>query len=379
MLALQAVTPADLAAAVAGVSLAEARKIVAAVHRGEPVAAGSAVRRSAAQAVAAAGEVPALVTVAETASAIDPFVKYLLAAPDGAQFEAVRIPLEHPGRVTVCVSSQVGCALACAFCATGRLGLTRNLAAWEIVEQVRIVRDRLRSGPESIDSVRVPARGTLAAGRFRSSLRSGPESIDSARVHGVVFQGMGEPMANLDAVLQAIRVFSEPCALGIDARAITVCTAGLPAGIRRLAAEAPRVRLAISISSAIAGHRRAVMPIAERHDLDTVLAAAADHARATGLAPMWAVTLLDGVNDATADARALADRALGFAAATGIRPRISLLDYNPIGDGDPFTRSPRMPAFRDVLSAAGLASHRRYSGGSDVAAACGQLARTGAP
>ncbi|HMG22495.1 MAG TPA: radical SAM protein [Kofleriaceae bacterium] len=345
MLALQAVTPEDLVRAVPEVALAEARKIVAAVHRGEPVAAGSAVRRTAARAAAAAGSTPALDVLAETASAIDPFVKYLLAAADGARFEAVRIPLEHPERVTVCVSSQVGCALACAFCATGRLGLTRNLAAWEIVEQVRVVRARLTA---------------------------------PARVHGVVFQGMGEPLANLDAVLQAIRVFSEPCALGIDARAITVCTAGLPAGIRRLAAEAPRVRLAISISSAIAAHRRAVMPIAERHELSDVIAAAADHARATGLAPMWAVTLLDGVNDGDADARALADRALAFCAATGVRPRISVLDYNAIGDGDRFARSPRMAAFRAVLSGAGLASHRRYSGGSDVAAACGQLASTGA-
>jgi 23S rRNA (adenine2503-C2)-methyltransferase len=344
MLALQAVTPADLAGAVPGVSLAEARKIVAAVHRGDPVVASSAVRRSAAQAAGAAGTLPVLAVVAETASAIDPFVKYLLAGPDGARFEAVRIPLEHPARFTVCVSSQVGCALACAFCATGRLGLTRNLAAWEIVEQVRVVRARL-------------ARG---------------------RVHGVVFQGMGEPLANLDAVVQAIRVFSEPCALGIDARAITVCTAGLPSGIRRLAAEAPHVRLALSVSSAIAAHRKAVMPIADRHDFEEVIAAAADHARATGLAPMWAVTLLAGINDGDADARALADRALAFHAATGVRPRISLVDYNPIGDADRFTRSPRMPAFRDVLSAAGLASHRRYSGGSDVAAACGQLANTGA-
>ncbi|HEX7843345.1 MAG TPA: radical SAM protein [Kofleriaceae bacterium] len=344
MLALQAVTPADLVREVPGVSQAEARKLVAAVPRGEPVAASSAVRRSAACAVRAAGQVPALTVLAETASAIDPFVRYLVAGPDGARFEAVRIPLEHPGRVTVCVSSQVGCALACAFCATGRLGLLRNLAAWEIVEQVRVVRARLPRG----------------------------------RIHGVVFQGMGEPLANLDAVLQAIRVFSEPCALGIDARAITVCTAGLPGGIRRLAAEAPRVRLGISISSAIAAHRKAVMPIAGHHDLEDVIAAAADHARATGLAPMWAVTLLDGVNDADADADALAGRAIAFHARTGVRPRISLLDYNAIGQGDPFRRSPRMAAFRAVLSAAGLASHRRYSGGSDVAAACGQLASTGA-
>jgi len=344
MLALQALTPADLAGAVPQVSLAEARKLVAAVHRGEPVAASSAVRRTSAGAVRAVGEVPALEVIAETASAIDPFVKYLLAGSDGARFEAVRIPLEHPGRFTVCVSSQVGCALACAFCATGRLGLARNLAAWEIVEQVRIVRSRLAGG----------------------------------RIHGVVFQGMGEPLANLDAVVQAIRVFSEPSAQGIDARAITVCTAGLPAGIRRLAIEAPRVRLALSVSSAIAAHRKAVMPIALRHDFEDVIAAVADHARATGLAPMWAVTLLAGINDGEADARALAARAIAFHAQTGVRPRISLLDYNAIGDGDPFGRSPRMPAFRDVLSAAGLASHRRYSGGSDVAAACGQLANTAA-
>jgi 23S rRNA (adenine2503-C2)-methyltransferase len=349
MLALQAVTPVELVRALPAVLLAEARKMIAAVHRGEPVVASSAVRRSAAEAVNAAGELPCLAVEAETASAIDPFVKYLLAAPDGARFEAVRIPLEHPGRFTVCVSSQVGCALACAFCATGRLGLTRNLAAWEIIEQVRVVR----------------------AGLSRDG---GPAG--SPRVHGVVFQGMGEPLANLDAVVQAIRVFSEPCALGIDARSITVCTAGLPSGIRRLAVEAPRVRLGISISSAIAAHRKAVMPIADRHDFEDVIAAVAEHARATGLAPMWAVTLLDGINDGDADAQALAARAHAFHAATGTRPRLSLLDYNAIGDGDPFRRSPRMSAFRDVLSAAGLASHRRYSGGSDVAAACGQLANS---
>jgi 23S rRNA (adenine2503-C2)-methyltransferase len=118
------------------------------------------------------------------------------------------------------------------------------------------------------------------------------------------------------------------------------------------------------------------MPIAGRHDLEDVLAAVADHARATGLSPMWAVTLLDGINDGDADARALAARAQAFHGQTGVRPRISLLDYNAIGPGDRFCRSPRMPAFRDVLSAAGLPSHRRYSGGSDVAAACGQLAST---
>ena len=347
MLALQAMTPGQLAAAIPEVSLAEARKLVAQIHRGEAVSASSSVRRTAAQAVRAAGSVPTLTVVAEVASEIDPFVKYALDG-GGARFEAVRIPLEHPGRFTVCVSSQVGCALACAFCATGRLGLLRNLAPWEIIEQVRIVRARLPHG----------------------------------RVHGVVFQGMGEPLANLDAVLAAIAVLTEPCAQGVDARAITVCTAGLPSGIRRLAHEAPNVRLGLSISSAIAAHRKRVMPIAERYTLDDVIDASVEHAKLTGHSPMWAVTLLEGVNDSDADARALADRVLAFAERTGRRPRISLLDYNAIGEGasgqaDPFRRSPRMPEFRDVLSAAGLASHRRYSGGSDVAAACGQLANAG--
>jgi 23S rRNA (adenine2503-C2)-methyltransferase len=184
---------------------------------------------------------------------------------------------------------------------------------------------------------------------------------------------MGEPLANVDAVLAAIAVMTEPCALGIDARSITVCTAGLPSGIRRLAAAAPHVRLGLSIGSAIEPTRRSLMPIADRHDFDDVIAAVADHARMTGLAPMWAVTLLDGVNDADDDARALANRAIAFAAATGKRPRLSIIAYNSFPD-DPFRRSPRERAFRDVLAAAGLASHRRYSGGSDVAAACGQLA-----
>ena len=336
MLALQALTPERLARLVPAITLAEARKLVAQVHRGEPIAASSAIRSVAARAVRDAGSVPELELLAETPSAIDPFVKYLLAAPDGARFEAVRIPLEHPERFTVCVSSQVGCALGCTFCATGRMGLTRNLEAWEIVEQVRIVRGRLPHG----------------------------------RVHGVVFQGMGEPLANLDAVTDAIEVMQEPSALGIDARAITVCTAGLPGSIRKLATRAPKVRLALSIHSVRARARRSIMPIERAHCLDDVLAAAEDHARATGLSPMWAVTLLDGVNDSDDDARAIADRARAFRDATGRMPRISIIAYNP-APGDIHARSPREREYRAAL---GLPSHRRYSGGSDVAAACGQLA-----
>jgi 23S rRNA (adenine2503-C2)-methyltransferase len=343
-LALQALTPTALAEAVPAVTLAEARKLIAMVHRDEAVRPSSAVRRTSAEAVRAAGEVPRLTVVEEIASAIDPFVKYQMESC-GQRFETVRIPLADPQRFSVCVSSQVGCALACRFCATGRMGLTRNLAAWEIIEQVREVRRRLPHG----------------------------------RVHGVVFQGMGEPLANFDAVITAISVLTEPCAQGIDGRAITVCTSGLPNQIRKLAQAAPAVRLGLSLGSARIAVRKRIMPIDEAHGLEEVLDAAAEHALVTGHSPMWAVTLLAGVNDSDEDAAALAARCSAFAARTGRRPRVSIIAYNSIGDDDPFQRTSaeREAGFRAVLSAHGLASHRRYSGGSDIAAACGQLVALG--
>jgi 23S rRNA (adenine2503-C2)-methyltransferase len=338
--ALQALTPDDLARTL-GCEIGEARKIASAVHRERGIDGPiTGARRATLERARAEGYVPALTVVSEQASRVDPFVKYAVQSGDDV-VETVRIPLEKAGRFSVCVSSQAGCALACAFCATGRLGLKRNLETWEIVEQVRVVRRRLESG----------------------------------RVHGVVFQGMGEPMANLDRVLEAIAVFSDPSCQAIDARAITVCTSGLPSGIRRLAKEAPKVRLAISIGSARPEVRRSLMPIDKAHALADVLDAAVEHARATELAPMWAVTPLAGVNDSVDDARALADLAREFAERAGVRPRISVIPYNTIGAGDPFARATEdaHEAFRAAMLERGVGVHRRYSGGGDVAAACGQL------
>jgi 23S rRNA (adenine2503-C2)-methyltransferase len=346
-IALQGLAPASLVDACGGaLELAEARKIVSRVHRELGIGgAFSGVRRGALAHVRARGTIPSLEVAFDQASAVDPFRKLVLRAADGNLFETVRIPLEKAGRFSVCVSSQVGCALACSFCATGRLGLRRNLETWEIVEQVRAV------------------RRTLVAGQ---------------RVHGVVFQGMGEPLANLDRVLEAIQVLSDPSAQAIDARNITVCTAGLPSGIRRLAKEAPRVRLGLSIGSARKEVRPSLMPIDRSHSLEEVLAAAAEHARVTGHSPMWAVTLLEGVNDTEADARALAALALKFAESTGgVRPRISVIPYNALGVADdPYRRTSddRENAFRALMREAGVGTHKRYSGGGDVAAACGQLA-----
>jgi 23S rRNA (adenine2503-C2)-methyltransferase len=302
------------------------------------------------EAVLARAHVPTLEVVAEQRSAEDPFVKLGLKLGDGAVVETVRIPLERAGRFSVCVSSQVGCALGCTFCATGRMGLRRNLETWEIVEQVRAV------------------KRTLAADAGQ-------------RVHGVVFQGMGEPLANLDRVLSAIHVITEPSALAIDARAITVCTSGLPTGIVRLAEEAPRVRLGLSIGSARSVVRRSLMPIDAAHSLEAVLDAAVFHANKTELSPMWAVTLLAGVNDTPEDGKALAGLARDFEARTGRRPRISVIPYNSIArEDDPFARSTAASeaGFREALRDGGFGSHKRYSGGGDVAAACGQLAAVSA-
>ncbi len=342
MLALQALSPERLAQQ-ASISLADARKVHAAVQREDyGVAVLHGVRRESLARVRAAGHVPSLELVAERNSQLDPFVKYALRTHDSHVIETVRIPLEKAGRITVCVSSQVGCALGCKFCATGRMGLTRNLEAWEIVEQVRTVRRRMTRG----------------------------------RVHGVVFQGMGEPMANLDNVLQVIEVLKEPCGLAIDARNVTVCTSGLPLGIRRLAREAPKVRLGWSIGSVRQEKRRSLMPIAGAHGLDEVLDAVAEHATLTGLAPLWAITPLAGVNDSFEDGAALGDTARAFWERTGRRPRISVIPYNAIGADDPFQRTgpAQLAEFTRGISSTGYRTHQRYSGGADVAAACGQLA-----
>lgn len=349
MHALQGMSAEALARLFPELTPAEARRVTSAVvRRGAEVMVGHLpqVRSAAVAALRARGHVPTLELRSERASG-DGFIKYLFAATDGAAIETVRIPLERPGRFTVCVSSQVGCALGCAFCATGRLGLRRNLESWEIVEQVRQVRARLPAG---------------------------------GRVHGVVFQGMGEPMANLDRVLMAVAALSDPSGMAIDARAMTVCTAGLPTGIRRLAREAPSVRLGVSIASARPAVRRSLMPIESAHALPEVIAAAVEHAQLTRQAPMFAVTLLRGRNDTPEDIEALAALIHDFKARAGVRPRLTLLAYNTIAaDDDPFVRVPPADeaALRDALAARGVFTHRRYSGGGEVDAACGQLAARG--
>ncbi|MDB4976365.1 MAG: Ribosomal large subunit methyltransferase [Myxococcaceae bacterium] len=343
MLSLQGLTPERLSTALA-ISIEEARKIHASVQRedyGTRVIQG--VRRGTSDKLREHACISTLELVHEQKSQVDPFVKYALRTHDAHVVETVRIPLENQARFSVCVSSQVGCALGCKFCATGRMGLTRNLETWEIIEQVRTVRRNLPHG----------------------------------RVHGVVFQGMGEPLANLERVLEAIEVLREPCGLAIDQRNITVCTSGLPAGIRRLAREAPKVRLGLSIGSVRQEKRKLLMPISNAHPFPEVLEAVAEHATLTGLAPLWAVTPLSRVNDDFEDGAALGETARAFWERTGVRPRVTVIPYNSIdAQDDPFARASdeRHAEFVRGIESTGYRAHRRYSGGGDVNAACGQLA-----
>lgn len=339
---IQGETPESVAEALraSGATLAEGRRLLShIVQKGHPSFDGvSQVRAAVREAARETFGVGELRVRERRASREDPFVKFALECPDGALIETVRIPLEKPGRFVVCVSSQVGCAMGCAFCATGRMGLGRNLQAWEIVEQIRVVARELRASGEG-------------------------------RVHGVVFQGMGEPLHNVDAVLRALEVISEPSALAIDGRNVTVCTVGIVPGIERLAAAKVRARLGISVTSAQAALRRTLVPMEGRYPISEVVQAAARYRETTGRLVMLAFALMGGVNTDPAEAEAIA-------AILKVMPaRLSLIEWNPV-PGLPY-RPPteeERATFHDALARLGVPVVRRYSGGKDIGAACGQLA-----
>jgi 23S rRNA (adenine2503-C2)-methyltransferase len=276
-------------------------------------------------------------------SKLDPFVKFALRADDGHFIETVRIPLEREGRFSVCVSSQVGCIMGCTFCKTAQSGFVRNLEAWEIVEQVRIARQSL------------PAH---------------------SRVSGVVFQGMGEPLANIDAVILAVQILSHPSCQSIDQKAMTISTCGLPRGIERLKDAKLRVRIGVSLGHVLSQTRKSLMPIEKRFPLSETLDALVDYTLASGQCPMLSYTLLSGINCGPDDADALRQVVLDVGRRAERMPRLSLIPYNPIGPADPFKRATEEEAetFRLRLISAGFPVVRRYSGGGDIDAACGQLA-----
>jgi 23S rRNA (adenine2503-C2)-methyltransferase len=322
----------------AGVTLHIARQIhAAAVLRGEFYGRNQGIANRILDEVERRAAIPQLKRLEKIVSAEDGFTKYLFQGDGPRPFEAVRIPLLHrPGdeKYVVCVSSQVGCAMGCEFCATARLGFERNLAAWEIVDQV----------------IQIKADSEFP-------------------VRGVVFMGMGEPMLNYDNVIQAARILSASYGMAIGGKAITISTSGVVPGIRRFTAEKHIYRLIISLNSADPAVRRELMPVEKAYPMSELMAAMREYHEVTRQRVLLAWTMMAGVNTRDEDAVKLAEL------TKGLPVKLDLIDVNdPTGRFRPPTQA-ELDAFRDALS-----EHlrqpvaRRYSGGRDIHAACGMLA-----
>ena len=284
--------------------------------------------------------------------------KTLWRGHDGTLLESVL--MRYPDRVTVCVSSQAGCGMACPFCATGQAGLTRNLSTAEIVEQV-------------VAAARALRRGELPGGpESGGKARGGPQRV---RLSNVVFMGMGEPLANYARVLGAVRRLTDPSphGLGLAQRAVTVSTVGLAPAMRRLAGEGLQVTLAVSLHAPDDELRDTLVPVNTRWPVAEVLAAAAGYARTTGRRVSIEYALIRDVNDQPERAdllgRLLVDR-LGHALA-----HVNLIPLNPT-PGSQWDASPRrvQREFVRRLRAHGLSATVRDTRGREIAGACGQLA-----
>ena len=259
--------------------------------------------------------------------------KLVLRYEDGARVQAVLMP--DGERLTLCVSTQVGCGFGCAFCFTGTMGLERNLSAGEIVAQVMV------------------ARAGLAAGE---------------RLTHIVYMGMGEPLANYTATVKSLRLLTDPQAFGFSPRRITVSTVGLVGGIERLARENLRVNLAISLHATSNEIRDRIMPVNRGFAIEELLAACRRFPLPFRQRMTFEYVLLDGVNDAPEDARRLVKL------LKGVRAKINLIPFND-WEGSGFARPPlaRILAFQALLLEHGITATIRWSKGEDIGAACGQL------
>ncbi len=281
----------------------------------------------------------------EHLSRYDSSVKFVVELNDGAKVEMVLMP--ESKRVTLCISSQVGCAQGCVFCHTGRMGLTRNLSAAEIVGQVWIANQWISAHPQWLEQVRLPS---------------------SQRITNLVFMGMGEPLDNPEAVGKAITILVDPFGMNMAKRRISVSTAGHLEGLHTLLSIHPDVRLAISVHSAFEAERSKIMPINRRWSL-TELFNTLRHLpthRENGLLLQY--TLISGVNDSIDHARQL------VSLVKGMNVKINVIPLNPVGPSR--LKSPeveRVEFFRNEIYQAGLRVMVRYSKGQDIGGACGQL------
>jgi 23S rRNA (adenine2503-C2)-methyltransferase len=263
--------------------------------------------------------------------------KFLLTLQDGRQVESVFIP--RTPHQTFCVSTQVGCAMGCAFCLTATMGLARNLTAGEIVGQVRVLAGALR----------------LRDSRFN-----------------VVFMGMGEPLHNYDATMAAVRILADDHGFAVHPRRITVSTVGLVPAIERLAGEDVMPRLAVSLHAPTDAQRAALVPVNRKYPIAEIIEACRRFPPARRGRITFEYVLLAGVNDATDDARRLA------ALVQDLRVKVNLIPLNPAA-GIPFERpsDERIDAFGRALAERGVTVMVRRSRGRDIRAACGQLAVEG--
>jgi 23S rRNA (adenine2503-C2)-methyltransferase len=268
-------------------------------------------------------------TVHYRSVAPDETVKYLLQLADNQIVETVGIPTEK--RLTVCVSSQVGCPMACDFCATGKGGFKRNLAKHEIIDQVLTVQEDFQR-----------------------------------RVSNIVFMGMGEPLINIENVVGAIKSLNED--VGIGQRNITVSTVGIPGKIRQLAQYNFQVTLAVSLHASNQSLREKLIPTAQHYTLANLLDECREYVQITGRRVSFEYILLAGVNDLPEHAEELAKHLRGF------QCHVNLIPYNPIQEVDYQRPSPKqIQAFMNVLQNRHIAVSVRYSRGLEADAACGQL------
>jgi 23S rRNA (adenine2503-C2)-methyltransferase len=260
----------------------------------------------------------------------DGSAKYLFELADGERIEAVLLPEEE--RKTLCVSTQVGCPMGCAFCATGRIQFRRNLTAGEIVDQVNTVEEQ------------------------------------AGRITNLVYMGMGEPLLNYDAVLTSIRILNHSAGKNIGIRHITISTSGIVPGIKRLADEALRPRLAISLSAPTDALRSKLMPAAGRYPIAELLGVVRAYQAQTGQRVTFEYVLIDKVNDSVTHARMLVKL------LRGLMYNVNLIEHNPFS-GCEFTGSnrERIQRFAAVLKDAGVETTIRFKMGRRIQAACGQL------
>ena len=259
----------------------------------------------------------------------DGTVKYLLRMADGHIIETVGIPTDK--RLTVCVSSQVGCPMACDFCATGKGGFIRNLKRYEIVDQVLTVQEDF-----------------------------------GQRVSNVVFMGMGEPLLNLDAVIGAVKSINQD--IGIGVRSLTISTVGIPGRIRQLAEHQLQITFAVSLHASNQTLREQLIPSAKRYPLEALLDECREYVKLTGRRVTFEYILLGGLNDLPEHAVELAGHLRGF------QTHVNLIPYNPISEVDYQRPSPRrIQTFVEALEKQHIAVSVRRSRGLEKDAACGQL------